>query len=38
MTVARARAKLDLAVDDKGAAGRDPQFGFGRVNLQKAVS
>jgi thermitase len=37
-TVAQARAKLDAAVDDKGPAGRDPQFGFGRVNLVKALS
>lgn len=27
------RAELDNAVDDLGPAGRDPQFGFGRVNL-----
>jgi thermitase len=32
------RAKLTSAVDDLGPAGRDPQFGFGRVNLEKAVS
>jgi thermitase len=32
------RAKLDLAVDDLGAFGRDPQFGFGRVNLAKALA
>ena len=37
-TVAQARAKLDAAVDDLGPAGRDPQFGFGRVNLVKALS
>ena len=37
-TQAQIRAKLDASVDDKGAAGRDPQFGFGRVNLVKAVS
>ena len=30
------RSKLDAAVDDKGPAGRDQQFGFGRVNLSKA--
>jgi len=24
-------------VDDLGAAGRDPSFGFGRVNLCKAA-
>jgi thermitase len=32
------RSKLQTSVDDKGAAGRDPQFGFGRVNLVKAAS
>jgi thermitase len=32
------RAKLDASVDDLGPAGRDPQFGFGRVNLAKAVA
>jgi serine protease len=32
------RSKLDAAVDDKGAAGRDATFGFGRVNLQKAAT
>jgi thermitase len=32
------RAKLDGAVDDLGPKGRDPQFGFGRVNLAKAVA
>ena len=32
---AQIRAKLDASVDDLGAAGRDPQFGFGRVNLVK---
>jgi thermitase len=31
------RAKLDASVDDLGAPGRDPQFGFGRVNLVKAA-
>jgi thermitase len=31
------RSKLDAAVDDLGPAGRDPQFGFGRVNLCKAA-
>lgn len=36
-SVAQWRAKLDASVDDKGAAGRDPQFGFGRVNLAKAA-
>jgi subtilisin family serine protease len=32
------RNKLDASVDDKGAAGRDPSYGFGRVNLAKALS
>jgi len=32
------RAKLDSSVDDLGPAGRDPQFGFGRVNLARAVT
>jgi thermitase len=32
------RAKLDGAVDHLGSAGRNPQFGFGRVNLAKAVA
>jgi thermitase len=31
------RSKLDAAVDDLGAAGRDPSYGFGRVNLCKAA-
>ena len=31
------RAKLQTSVDDKGAPGRDPQFGFGRVNLSKVI-
>jgi subtilisin family serine protease len=29
------RSQLDAAVDDLGPAGRDPSFGFGRVNLSK---
>ena len=37
-TAAQARTKLDASVDDLGAAGRDTQYGFGRVNLAKAVS
>ena len=32
------RARLDTAVDDLGPAGRDPQFGFGRVNLLNAIT
>ena len=30
--------EADAAVDDKGAAGRDANFGFGRANLQKAAT
>ena len=36
-----ANADVEIAaagVDDLGAPGRDPQFGFARVNLVKAVS
>jgi thermitase len=32
------RAKLASAVDDLGPPGRDPQFGFGRVNVEKALA
>ena len=32
------RDRLRGAVDDLGPAGRDPQFGLGRVNLAKAVT
>jgi thermitase len=38
LTAAGIRSKLQTSVDDKGAAGRDAQFGFGRVNLQKAAT
>ncbi|MBE2316877.1 S8 family serine peptidase [Solirubrobacter sp. CPCC 204708] len=38
LTATQIRSKLQTSVDDKGAAGRDPQFGFGRVNLVKALS
>ncbi len=31
------RAKLQAAADDLGPAGRDPAFGFGRVNLERAA-
>lgn len=31
------RATLNAAVDDLGTPGRDPQFGFGRVNLALAA-
>jgi thermitase len=36
-TASAIRSKLDAAVDDLGAAGRDQSFGFGRVNLCKAA-
>jgi thermitase len=36
-TAAGIRSRLDAAVDDLGAAGRDSSFGFGRVNLCKAA-
>jgi thermitase len=36
-TAAGIRGRLTAAVDDKGAAGRDSSFGFGRVNLCKAA-
>jgi len=29
---------VKVGIVDKGPAGRDPSFGFGRVNLQKALS
>jgi thermitase len=32
------RAKLTSAVDDLGPKGRDPQFGFGLVDLRRAVA
>ena len=37
-SAAQARAKLDASVDDKGPAGRDTQYGFGRVSLVKAAT
>jgi thermitase len=37
-TAAQVRAKLDGSVDDLGAAGRDNAFGFGRLNLVKALA
>ena len=33
----RRSAPADRAVDDLGTAGRDSTFGFGRVNLCKAM-
>jgi thermitase len=37
-TAAQARTKLDSSVDDLGTPGRDNTFGFGRVNLAKAMT
>jgi subtilisin family serine protease len=37
-TAAQIRSKLDSGVDDLGTPGRDSTFGFGRVNLAKALS
>ena len=37
-TAAQARTKLDSSVDDLGTPGRDATFGFGRVNLAKAMT
>jgi len=37
-SAATLRAKLGAATDDLGSAGRDPQFGFGRVNAQKGAT
>lgn len=31
------RARIQSAVDDKGANGRDTKYGFGRINLEKAL-
>ncbi len=31
------RARIQSAVDDKGASGRDSKYGFGRINLAKAL-
>jgi subtilisin family serine protease len=38
ITGAQVRAKLATSVDDLGPAGRDHEFGFGRLNLLKAVT
>ena len=37
LTVQQVRDALAASVDDLGPAGRDPQFGFGRVNLCRAL-
>jgi thermitase len=36
-TPAQVRARIDSAVDDKGSAGRDDKYGYGRINLAKAL-
>jgi thermitase len=36
-TAAQVRARVDSAVDDLGPPGRDPDFGFGRVDLALAL-
>jgi thermitase len=36
-TAQQTRDKLDAGVDDLGTPGRDPQYGFGRVTLSKAL-
>jgi subtilisin family serine protease len=36
-TVSQIRSSLTSAVDDLGTPGRDSAFGFGRVNLCKAM-
>jgi subtilisin family serine protease len=38
LNAAGIRARLDAGVDDLGTPGRDSTFGFGRVNLVKALS
>lgn len=37
-TAAQTVSRLGAATDDLGPAGRDAEFGFGRVNLQKAAT
>jgi len=37
LSAAGARTRLDLGVDDLGAPNRDSSYGFGRVNLVKAL-
>lgn len=37
LTAAQLRSRLQQGVDDLGTPGRDPQFGFGRVDLVKAL-
>ncbi len=37
LTAAQVRDRITSTVDDLGVAGRDPSFGFGRVNAARAV-
>jgi thermitase len=37
-TAAQTVSRLDAAVDDLGPAGRDPSFGFGRIDLVQAAT
>jgi subtilisin family serine protease len=37
-TAAQVRARLDAATDDLGPAGRDSTYGFGAVDLVKAMA
>lgn len=36
-TNTQARDRMNSCADDLGAAGRDPQYGFGRINLARAL-
>lgn len=36
-TIQQVRSLIDTAVDHKGSAGRNDKFGFGRINIYKAV-
>ena len=38
LTVDQARTRLSSTADDKGASGRDVNFGWGRVNLCRAAT
>ncbi|MNT88792.1 Extracellular serine protease precursor [compost metagenome] len=36
-TVEQVRNRIRTATDEKGAAGRDSKYGYGRMNLAKAL-
>lgn len=38
LSAAQVRAILTASAEDKGVAGRDPQYGFGRINAQQALA